>query len=203
MNKNKFIICFHPGSSGRFLASILHRLLFQIESEVKICNNNSAHDDWGGEYITNINDTLKYNSHDDIIITHDFPNYNLETMIDDRKKRIHILIRLSNDDIKEIYFNDRLKNNKIILKNKALDYMLKATNNKNWKIYHFISETSNFNNVVEINYQSIFEKENDNYKLFNILKDITGIENIPKSCYTALETYIKNRNELVQKYNLR
>jgi hypothetical protein len=137
-----------------------------------------------------------------MVITHDFPNYSLESLTDDMKKRIVILIRLCKDDVKEIYFNCELKNHRIKLKNKALDLLIKQGKFKDLCIGDFISKKSNFNNVVEINYQSIFEKENHNYKLLNTIKNITG-QNIPKACYTSLETYIKNRNELVQKYNLR
>jgi len=202
MNKNKFLICFYPGSSGRFLAALFNRFIFQIDTNIKLCNNNSAHDDWGGQYIMYINDNIVYKMPNDIIITHDFPNYSSESLTDDMKKRIVILIRLCEDDVKEIYFNRELKNLKIKLKNKALDLVVKQKWVKDWYIDDFIIKKSNFNNVVEINYKSIFEKENHNYKLLNTIQNITG-ENIPQSCYTSLETYIKNRNELVQKYNLR
>lgn len=202
MTKNKFLICFYPGSSGRFLASLFHRFLFQIDSNIILCHNNSAHYDWGGLSINYINDKIVYQMPDDIIATHDFPNYSLESLTDDMKKRIVILIRLCKDDVKEIYFNCELKNHRIKLQNKALDLIIKQGKFKDLYIDDFISKKSNFNNVVEINYKSIFEKENHNYKLLNTIKNITG-QNIPQSCYTSLETYIKNRNELVQKYNLR
>ena len=229
MNNNKFIISFYPGSSGRFLAVLVHRLINQSEDPIIISKNNSAHENTyyvgHGMYDPNFNIYERLIWHDNInhkhyilpeyklnrlflICTHCFPFNSSENINEDVAKSTIILLRLTIDDVKEITFNGLYKNSEnseIVVSKKALELFVKINNkfkeknSLNW----FIEKKSNFNNVIEISYQSMFEKENDNYKLLNILQYITGIENIPKSCYIALETYIKNRNELVQKYNLR
>ena len=226
MNKNKFIISFCSGSSGRFLSVLVQRIISKSEDSIIICKNNSAHENtyyaghgmncphfniyerliWHDNpiYTHYVHSEYKINSYF-IIPTHCFPFNYSENINEDVAKSTIILIRLEMDDVKEIVFNSMYKNAGMSISKKALEFLVKSKKifNEKDSLIWFIEKKSNFNNVIEISYQSIFEKENDNYKLFNILKDITGIENIPKSCYTALETYIKNRNELVQKYNLR
>ena len=43
MNYNSYIISFAPGSSGRFVRTILDRMILDLNDPIDICDKNSAH----------------------------------------------------------------------------------------------------------------------------------------------------------------
>lgn len=214
MKYNKYIISFRPGSSGRFIKSLLDRIIMGSINPVEICPFNSSHLDesFTGISISDIHAPDIYNiltyeftnpelgqSFSKIFATHTYPDFEtINTRFDDIGI---ILIKPDHDDAKEIVFNSIYKNKNEMLS--PLDLEIKSH-----KIVHkmksqFFHEDDYPENCLVLKYKEIYEKVGEKYRILEILKEFTGIQSVPDHLTIACEQYISNRAKIINQYNLR
>ena len=214
MKYNKYIISFFVGSSGRFLNALLDRIIRYSSDPIEICPFNSAHlnKTYTGVSIADPNrkdiyNVLEYDcassknfKFSNIIHSHTYPDFDT---INSRFSDIGIiLVKLDNNDIREVIFNSVYKNQGKIASRRRLDTSYNYISN-NKHSYDFFKTLEYPKNCLVLKYIDIFEKDGDNYRILEILKEFTGINEIPIYLNTVCEQYISNRTSLINRYNLR
>ena len=215
MKYDKYIISFFPGSSGRFVCSVLDRIIRGSDDPLELCPYNSSHLDktylgfsMSDPHRPNIYEVLVFdptNTKDylfsKICRTHVYPDFKT---INSRFNDVGIiLIKPNIDDAIEIMFNYKYKNEHIAQKIEILkinhiffDYPKKDIFFKNDLIEYP-------ENCMVLPYSEIYKKEGENYQLIERLKEFTGITYIPNNVNLMCEQYITNRARIVNQHKLR
>jgi hypothetical protein len=217
MKYDKYIISFFPGSSGRFVGSVLDRIIRASDDPLELCPYNSAHLDktyFGLSMVDihrpNIYEVLIFDPTDTkdylfskILRTHVYPDFKI---INSRFNDVGIiLIKPDIDDAIEMLFNNNYKSHQIALDLKTLQmkkYMLFIGKDRD-KVKFFQTENKYPKNCLVLNYNDIFEKTGEKYKLLELLSDFTGISQIPEHLNLICKQYITNRSRIVNQYKLR
>jgi hypothetical protein len=217
MKYDKYIISFLHGSSGRFVGSVLDRIITNSDKLMELCPYNSAHleETFTGVSMSdphrpNIYEVMYFDSptskdfsFSNILKTHVYPDFNT---INSRFNDIGIiLIKPNIDDAIEMLFNNNYKSHQIALDLKTLQmkkYMLFIGKDRD-KVKFFQTENKYPKNCLVLNYNDIFEKTGEKYKLLELLSDFTGISQIPEHLNLICKQYITNRSRIVNQYKLR
>jgi hypothetical protein len=222
MKYKKYIISFIPGSSGRFVLAIMDRMILGLGDTINISEENNAHENniqiWGNNKFglpnpSNNYEPLNVNTSGIYVFhTHIYPNFDL---INSRFENVGvILIKPEIEDMREILFNNLIKNKNIESMNiflKKYFYPNKTITNSmldiefNFKKHNKIFFTSDTypDNCLVIKYSEIYETIGDNYQLIEKLKKFTGISIVPTSVIDACKQYNFNRTEIINQHGLR
>lgn len=206
MNYDKYIVSFMPGSSGRFITSVLDRIIRVSAPPIQFCENNSAHIDlpYTGISHPNPNDPkifeyLEFDAYEKVVscilTTHVFPDFDL---INKRFSDIGIiLIQVPDENIFEVVFNSHLKNRNLMLTHGDLIPRKKFAL-ANWT--KFLTPVETFpTNCLMLNYNDLFESENGVFLILNKIEEFMGLP-IPKYVEENYQEYVNNRTEMLMKY---
>jgi hypothetical protein len=205
MNFDKYIISFTPGSSGRFIHAVLNDLMHQSEDVIEFNKNNDAHFElaitaFAEDIGVNSLDVFKVATFDsrlvNVLKTHTYPDFDVirERFGDDVGI---ILITISLDNLPEIVFNSQLKNEGKILSTDVLKSISKFKQ-KTWS--EFINPTiPNRNNILVLEYDKLFDKNDNGYVTIQLLEQFTGVKSLPILTKTY-ENYHFGRNRLLETY---
>ena len=205
MKYDKYVVSFIPGSSGRFIVSILDRMIRQSEHPIELCENNSAHlnQTYTGISHSNPNDPeifkyLEFDSNErvesSILSTHTFPNFNL---INQRLSNIGIiLITVAETDIIEVIFNSHMKNRNRKLSYNELMLHKQFALKKHSK---FITVDTYPDNCLLLEYSDLFEREDDEFLALKKIKEFTNLA-VPQHVIETYKNYVNNRTEILKKY---
>jgi len=215
MKYNKYIISFFPGSSGRFVGSVLDRIIRASDDPLELCPYNSAHLDktyFGLSMVDihrpNIYEVLIFDPTDTkdylfskILRTHVYPDFKT---INSRFNDVGIiLIKPDIDDAIEIKFNIKYKNKEHITE-KIEVLKLNHLFFDHHKHIFFKNDLVEYpENCMVLPYSDIYKKEGENYQLIEQLKEFTGITYIPNNVNLMCEQYIINRAGIVNQHKLR
>jgi hypothetical protein len=213
MKYDKYIVSFVPGSSGRFVKSLLDRIIMGSSNPIELCPYNSSHLDKTFMGIATFHlhipdvystfayaNTPKLEPYSKILHSHVYPDF--ET-INKRFDNVGIiLIKFEHDDAKEIAFNIIYKNKKEILPPITLELGNNHIVNVP-KYKKFLCNDDYPKNCLVLRYKEIYETVGEKYRILETLKEFTGIDSIPKHLNIACEQYISNRTKIINQYNLR
>ena len=214
MNYNQYVISFVPGTSGRFVGSVLDRMILQIEEPIELDEdtNNCHYDEkYTGVSIidphrTDVFDVFEFDpphlklnlKFSNILKTHVFPDFEV---IQKKFKNLGVIvITFTDDDIVEIVCNSWYKNKGILVDDRTIQYFshvlkIRQKSFSNIKIAP--------KNSLILNYADIYKNIEGKYLLVEKLKEFTGIQHVPNTVYDACERYIAGRNRLLAKFSLR
>jgi hypothetical protein len=218
MKYKNYIVSFVGGSSGRFVRSLLDRIIKNSEEPIPLTDQNSAHSiiipiaydlSWD-ECDVNHKDVFNYLEFlgtDSIFPTHTYPDFKLlNSKFNDVGT---ILIQFDVKDCAEIMVNSWFKNEKIAHPSEILIPKIKRQFNQTVffsrkKFSSFIYDPDFYeDNTVILRYHQIYEKTDNSYKVLDILKEFTGASNIPNSVIEACDRYSEGRNILLKQAGLR
>jgi hypothetical protein len=215
MKYDKYIISFFPGSSGKFVKSLLDRIIRKSSDPIIISPYNDAHLNttytgmsMGNPNVSNIYDILKFDpvSYKDFVFSkifhsHTYPDFDtINSKFDDVGI---ILIKPDNMDIRELIFNRSYKNEGKIASKYWIEacYDVISNGRHPYKFFYPILEYPK--NCLILKYTDIFEKDGEKYRILEILKEFTGIAEVPNHLNEVCEQYISNRNSLINQHKLR
>lgn len=210
MNYDKYIVSFMPGSSGRFITSVLDRMIrasvSPTVSPIVLCENNSAHIDCPYTGISHPNphdpkifEYLEFDAYEKVVScilnTHVFPDFDL---INKRFSDIGIiLIQVPVENNFEVSFNSQLKSNNRIL---TYNDLIPRTKFELAKFTKFFAPLESCpNNCLVLNYTDLFESENGSFLALTKIKEFAGLP-IPQHVEETYQKYVNNRTEMLVKY---
>jgi hypothetical protein len=119
---NGYIVSFYPGCAGRFISSIVYRMKNDVNKQIKLTEENSAHveNEWNKDKIIASDITLHTNLFKDInflpddnlnvLPTHHYPNFDDWAINPNRNSFDTIVITMDKNSLLEVCGNIAIKN---------------------------------------------------------------------------------------------
>lgn len=218
MKYKNYIVSFTAGSSGRFVRSLLDRIIKNSEEPIPLTDKNSAHgvvipvaydlswDDCDVHH-KDVFKYLQFLESGTIFSTHTYPDFKLlNSKFNDVGT---ILIQFDIEDCSEIMINSWFKNGVVtnpseIMVPKIKHQFNQTVHTMKRKFSSFIYDPNLYeNNSLILRYRQIYEKTDKSYKVLEILKEFTGADSIPNCAIEACDRYSQGRNILLKQAGLR
>jgi len=196
-----YTISFCPGSSGRFIHTILFNMIMGNNEAITFTKHNDAHYTNVEMQVKNadpsvhdIYETLEFNKHPSkVLVTHRYPKFDV---IYDRFNQNMgvILISLTPSDLYEVLYNSFLKNRNLKLDINNINRYIEYKQNE-WK--QFIQPVLDDRiNVLVLEYSKLFEYTHGQYTILTKLEQFTGLT-ASEGVVETFKNYATGRQKLI------